>query len=131
MEPKIRKPDLLFPELSYKIVGVLFTVYKELGSDLLEKHYQRAIGLEFSKQKIAFNEQTPVPLLYQGEKIGTYLVDFLIDNKVILEIKKNKNFSKKHIDQVNSYLKAFELQLGILANFTENGVIYKRIVNIK
>jgi GxxExxY protein len=131
MENAIRKPDLLHPKLSYNIVGVLINVFKELGPDLLEKHYQRAIALEFVKAGIIFKEQVPVPLYYKGEKIGTYFADFLIEGLIILEIKKNKNFSLKHIEQLHGYLKAFDLQLGILANFTDNGVIYKRIVNIK
>lgn len=131
MEHKVRKADLLYPKLSYDIVGVLIRVYKELGSDLLEKHYQRAIALELTKSGISFKEQFPVTLYYQGEKIGIYFIDFLIDGVIVLEIKKNHNFLKKNIDQVNNYLKTLNLELGLLANFTSNGVTYKRIVNIK
>ncbi len=130
MQVKLRRADLLYPELSYKIVGILIKVYKELGPDLLEKHYQRAIALELSKAGIKFKEQEPVAIYYQGEKIGTYALDFLIENLIILEIKKNNNFTKKHIDKVYSYLQEYKLQLGILANFTANGMIYKRIINV-
>lgn len=128
--PKLRRPDVLHPKLSYEIVGVLIRVYKELGPDLLEKHYQRAISLELSKSGIKFEEQVPVPLDYSGIKIGTYYLDFLIENLIVLEIKKNHNFTTKNIGQVVSYLKALNLQLGILANFTNKGVIYKRIVSL-
>ncbi|MEK7618239.1 MAG: GxxExxY protein [Patescibacteria group bacterium] len=131
MQNELRRHDILFPKLSYDIVGILIKVYKELGSDLLEKHYQKAIRLEFTQAGIIFQEQVPTAIFYKGKKIGTYFVDFLIDGVIILEIKKNNNFSKRNIDQLFGYLKVFGLQLGILANFTKNGVIYKRIVNIR
>jgi GxxExxY protein len=127
---KIVKKDLVYPELSYQIVGVLFEVYKQLGSKYQEKYYQKAIAVELKKSGLTFTEQTRIPLNYKETPIGSYVLDFIIENKIALEIKKNDNFSYKNIEQVVAYLKALNLKLGILANFTHKGLFYKRILNI-
>jgi GxxExxY protein len=80
---------------------------------------------------LKYKEQVLMPLNYKNEKIGKYFLDFLIEDKIILEVKKDKNFSRKNIEQVIGYLRAFNLKLGILANFTSQGLKFKRIVNIK
>ena len=130
MHRDLKRGDLIYPELSYELVGILFEVSKNLGSEHLEKHYQRALIDEFTKRKIEFKAQVPVPIEYKGNKIGIYFLDFLIKSKIVLEIKKNKNFSRNNIQQVYRYLKTLDLKLGILANFTDKGVLYKRILNI-
>ena len=127
------RKDLVYKDECYKIVGILFNVYKALGGNLLEKHYQKAVAVALTKNGIKFTEQFPIKIIYENKFIGVYYADYLIeiDNvKIILEIKKHENFGEKNIKQVNDYLKASNLQLGILANFTSNGVKYKRIVNL-
>jgi len=126
---KIRD-DLVHKELSYKIVGVLIEVFKHLGSGHREQYYQRAVAEELKKQNIAFQEQVRVRLDYKDIKIGDYVIDFVVEDVVVLEIKKNEYFSKQYIYQTSGYLKALNLQLGILANFTKDGVKFKRIVNL-
>jgi len=128
---QLRRKDLVYPELSYAIVGVLFEVYKELGSGYQEKYYQKSVALELQKRHLAYKEQVFVPLTYKSEPIGKYYLDFLIEDKVALELKKDKPFSKKNIDQVYAYLKGKSLKLGILANFTKEGLKFKRIVNVE
>lgn len=125
-----RRKDLIYADLSYKIVGVLFEVFRQLGSGHLEKYYQRAVAEELRKQQLECEELIKVPLSYKDQSIGFYVLDFLIENKIVLEIKKDKNYSNKNIDQVYAYLKAKNLKLGILANFTKEGVKFKRILNI-
>ncbi|NCO23360.1 GxxExxY protein [bacterium (Candidatus Moisslbacteria) CG12_big_fil_rev_8_21_14_0_65_36_11] len=122
---------LIYPELSYKIVGILFDVYNELGGGYQEKYYQRAIAKRFKKVNIQFQEQINVPLKFDNEKIGQYFLDFLVDNKIILEIKVAPRFYIRDVRQILAYLKATNLQLGILASFTRNGLIFKRIINIR
>ncbi len=130
MNTELKRKDLIYPELSYQIVGVLFEIFKQLGSGYLEKYYQRAIALELKRCGLKFEEQVLSPVYYKEEKLGDCYLDFLIENKIILEIKKDKNFSKKNIEQVVSYLKNSNLKLGILANFTKAGLKFKRILNI-
>lgn len=131
MQPKkvIRK-DLIYPELSYKIVGILFEVYNQIGSGLHEKYYQKALAVELKKQDIVFKEQVHTPLLFKGSKIGSYMLDFLVDNKIVLEIKKGDRFSRNNIEQIIAYLKSNKLKLGILANFGKNQLTFKRIINV-
>ena len=125
---------MIYKDECYKIVGILFKVFKELGGTLLEHHYQKAIVVALKFPGIKFTEQYPIKLYYEGKFIGIFYVDFLIEiggAKIILEIKKGQLFRKKNIKQVSNYLKAEKLKLGILANFTPSGVIYKRIVNLQ
>lgn len=128
---QLRRKDIIYSELSYNINGALFNVFKELGYGHLEKVYQKAISLMLKKIGLKFNEQVLTKIEFNGEIIGKYFLDFLIEDKIILEIKQGNYFSKSHIEQIHNYLKANKLKLGLLANFTMNGVKIKRIVNIK
>ncbi len=130
MLEKTRK-DLVYPDLSYSVMGVLFEVFKELGYGHKEKYYGTAIALGLKEADISFSEQLYSPLLFRGELVGKYFLDFLIEGKIVLEIKKgNRYSSKKQIEQVFSYLKVNHLKLGILAQFTSEGVKYRRILNL-
>jgi GxxExxY protein len=127
---KIIKTDLIYPELSYKIIGIMFEVYNNLGPGHKEIYYQKAIAVAFRKNKIKFEEQVLVPLKYLNEKIGRYFLDFLVENKIVLEIKRGDRFSRRDIEQLYSYLKAKNLKLGLLINFTNGGVKFRRILNL-
>ncbi len=129
--PTLKRQDLIYPELSYKIVGCAFDVYNSLGSGHHEKYYQRALVEAFSNQKLSFSEQVHFQLSYKGKVIGRNFLDFLVEDKIVVEIKKSERFSKTHIDQVMEYLKLSNLELAILINFGSQGVIFKRIINIK
>jgi len=130
-KPGLKRKDLVYPELSYQIIGILFETFKQLGSGYQEKYYQRAVAIELKRCGLKYREQVSIPINYKGEKIGHYFLDFLIEDKIILEIKKDKGYSRKNIEQVIAYLKAFDLKLGIIANFTPEGLKFKRILNIK
>ena len=127
--PEIKRKDLIYPELSYKIVGCAFDVYNSLGGGHHEKYYQRALAELFKEKSLNVTQQVYYPLAFNGKIIGKNFLDFLIDDKLIVEIKKGNNFSKKHIDQVLGYLKNSKIKLAILINFGLNGVSFKRIVN--
>ena len=119
---KVRRSDLVYPELSYRIIGILFEVYNELGPGLQEKYYQRAVASRLRKIKVKFSEQQKVNLTFKGQHIGHYFLDFLIDSKVVLELKRGNRFLKQNIEQIYAYLKVAKLRLGIIANFTSSGV---------
>jgi len=127
---KVHKEDLLFPELSFQVVGILFEVHNTLGYGYLEKYYQKAIAALLTKAKIKFIEQALVEIVIADEVVAKGYADFIIDDKIILEIKKGDSYRKTNIDQLHSYLKMTKMELGILANFTSKGLLYKRIVNI-
>ncbi len=128
---QLRRNDLVYPELSYEIIGILFEVYREVGSGHKEKYYQNCVAIGLRGRRYNFQEQVFIPLVYKNEPAGRLYLDFLVEDKIVLEIKKDEKFSRKHIEQVYAYLKAKNLKLGIIANFTKAGVKYKRILNIQ
>lgn len=75
---KIRNKDVLYPELSYQIVGAIFAVWKELGPAFKETVYQKALGKELSKRKINFVAQKQIPIFYDAQKVGIYTPDFIV-----------------------------------------------------
>jgi GxxExxY protein len=125
------RKDLIYPDLSYKIVGILFEVYNQLGPGHQEKYYQKVLANAFKQLKIKFQEQVKVDLKFQDVKIGLYFLDFLIEDKIILEINKGDRFSKYFFDQINAYLQASKLKLALLVNFSTSGLKFKKIVNLK
>ena len=127
----VRRNDLLYPELSYRIIGILFTVFNNLGYQYQERYYQRAIRQILQEQKVVFREQVAAPIVFQGKSIGRYFFDFLIENRIILEIKRGDRFSPHDIKQTAAYLTLSGLRLVILARFSSHGLKYRRIVNIR
>ncbi len=127
---KLQREDLLFPELSYQIVGILFGVFNGLGYGYREKFYQRAIARELGNTGLAYKEQLRHPVFFNGKKIGIHIFDFLIEDKIVLELKQGDYFSKNDIAQAYSYLKSSSRKLAILARFTRRGLKFKRIINV-
>jgi len=127
---KSTNKELVYPELSYKLVGLLFDVYNSLGSGHKEKYYCNAIDKALVDASIKFEKELFIPLYYKDKKVGQYFIDFLVENKIVLEIKIGDRFPKRNIDQIFSYLKVSNLKLGILANFTSDGIKFKRILNL-
>jgi len=123
--------ELIYPELSYKIVGCAFKVFEDLGAGRLEKYYQAGMRLKFSEKKIKFMEQAYHEIRIGNEKIGSVFFDFIVDDKIVVELKKDDRFLISNIDQENNYLKTSELKLGILINFGKTDVKFKRIVNLR
>ena len=126
----LKRDDLIYPELSYEIVGILFEAYNELGCGYQEKYYQKAVAELLKKRNLSFKEQVFTPIKFQEGKIGNYFLDFLIEEKIVLEIKRGEVFKRSNIQQVCAYLKAAQKKLGIIANFTKKGIKYRRIVNL-
>ena len=129
MEKNLIKKDLIYPELSYQIIGILFEAYNQLGPGYHEKYYQKAIATELKRCGLSFKEQVFGPLKFKEETIGRQYLDFLIEDKIILEIKKGDRFSRRNIEQILTYLKTTGLKLGIIANFGQKELKFKRIIN--
>ncbi|TSC75985.1 MAG: hypothetical protein G01um101430_155 [Parcubacteria group bacterium Gr01-1014_30] len=129
-KPYLKRNDLIYPKLCYQIIGILFEIYRQLGSDYQEKYYQRAVAVELKNCGLRYKEQVAAPLIYKRKGIGGYFLDFVIENQVVLEFKKGNKFPRRHIEQVYAYLKASGSKLGIMVNFTKEGVKFKRVVNL-
>lgn len=121
--------EIYYKDDSYKIVGMVIKVYKALGYGYQEKYYYRAIKLALIEAGFSVIEQLLTPLVFNGKPIGRYYLDFLINNKIVLEIKVSNQVYPRHVRQVLGYLKANNLKLGIIAAFTKNEVVFQRVVN--
>ncbi len=111
------KSKLLYPELSYKLQGCLFSVYNTLGFGHKEVIYQRALVEELMKKGLSFEREPILAIFYGDKKVGDYRPDFEIDGKIILEIKAVEFLPEKLIIQLVYYLKGTNYQLGYLVNF--------------
>ena len=130
MRKLLRRKDLIYPELSYTIIGILFEVFNNLGPSHKEKYYQNAVALTLRDAKLSFQKEVHSPIVLKDNNIGNYFLDFLTEDKIVLEIKTGEKFLKQNIAQIYSYLKTKNLKLGILANFTKEGLKFRRIINL-
>lgn len=131
MEYKLYKKDLVFPDLSYKIIGCAFEVFNQLGSGHKEIVYHKALAIAFGVQKLNFTEEVYYPVEFNNVVVGRNFFDFLIQDKVIVEIKSLSRFSKAHFEQTSNYLNVSGLKLALLINFGKENVQCKRVVNFK
>jgi GxxExxY protein len=129
MNTKLIRTDLLFPELSYAIVGCAFDVYNALGPGHDEKTYKNALAIEFQKRGISFKKEYYGPVMYEGEVVKRKYHDFLVEDTIIVEIKKTNLFSRSNIEQVVRYLNISEKKLALLINFGKDKVYVKRVPN--
>ena len=120
--------DLIFADLTYKIRGCLFNVYNELGYGHKERVYQKALAKEFEEQKVSFEKELGLRVKYKGQLVGRYRPDFVVDNKVILELKAVEFMPKSFETQLIHYLKSTGYKLGLLINFGSPKLMIRRLV---
>ena len=119
---------LVLPELSYQIVGACFDAHNEIGGGQREKYYQKAVAIHLAKRGISFKEQVHAPLVCDGQTIGRYILDFLVNEQIILELKAGNHFRKSDYEQVVQYLIQKKLPLGILVRFDVDTVVSRRVI---
>lgn len=118
--------DFLYSELTYKIRGAVFAVWRELGPAFKESVYQKALEREFSKRAIPFISQKRIDIIYDNKKIGIYKPDFIIDDKILVEIKVLPRLTKLEEKQAWYYLKGTDYKLALLVNFGSQKLQIKR-----
>lgn len=123
---------LLFEQETFKIIGACMKVHRNLGSGFLESVYQEALEKEFRSQQIEFQRQLKLRLLYDGQPMKKYFVaDFVCYEKILIEIKAMSYLVKDVEAQVINYLKSIDLPLGLLINFGQPSLKWKRFINTK
>lgn len=109
--------DLIYKDLSYRVVGCFYEVYNQLGPGFKELVYHRALAIEFDIQKIPYEEEKKKPIKYKGKNAGIYTPDFVIDKKIIVEIKAVDFMPKLYEAQLYYYLRGTDYKLGYIVNF--------------
>jgi GxxExxY protein len=117
---------IIYKELSYKLVGCFYKVYNALGPGHKEVVYHKALAIEFDKQGISFDSKKKLPMEYEGEKVGTYEPDFLVDDKIIIELKSVLMMPKVYEKQLYYYLRGAGVKLGYLVNFGTDKIEIRR-----
>ncbi len=119
--------EILFKELSFAIVGAAMEVHRQLGPGFLEVIYQKALAHELTLRGIPFEQEKLISVYYKGVLLGEYKADFVIDGKIILELKAVSAINSAHEAQALHYLAATGLQLAIIINFGSPSLQSKRI----
>lgn len=120
---------IIYPDLSYKINGVLFAVHNERGRFCNEKQYADAVEAHLKKLQIPYEREKVLLDSFDGEKPGRHKVDFLVAGKIVIEIKAKRTLTREDYYQMKRYLVALNKKLGILVNFWPRYIQPKRILN--
>lgn len=123
--------ELLYEELTYKIRGCLFAIKKELGLGHKEAIYQKAFAEELKKNNLEAEKEFSIGIKYGNKNIGIYRPDFLVDNKIIVELKALPSIGKFEKQQVWHYLKGSKYKLALLVNFGRDDIQIARFINTK
>lgn len=116
-------------DITYRINGSIYEVNRVLGHGFLEKVYERALLLELKERGLSAESQVPIPVVYKDFPVGDYFADIVVEGKVLLELKVVKTLDKCHEAQLLNYLKATNLSIGLLVNFTYPKAVIKRFVS--
>ncbi len=124
--------DIVFKEESYKIIGSCLTVFNKLGSGFLESVYQEALEIQFRQDKIPFEKEKRLRIKFDNIQLDKFFkTDYVCFDSIIVELKATPFIHKNDLAQVLNYLRATGMRLGILVNFGEKSLTYKRILNAK
>ena len=117
--------------LTYKIIGCAMKVHNELDPGFQEVIYQRCLAIELDRSTLDFAREHSYPIYYQGIEVGSRRADFIVDDKIVVELKALVDLEDVHLAQAKNYTVAFDYALGLLINFGAKSLQYKRIYNPK
>jgi len=123
--------ELIYEDLTYKIRGCFFAIKKELGLGHKESIYQKALAEELQKNNLSFKKEVSIDIKYNNKKIGTYRPDFIIDNKIIVELKALPSIGRFEKQQIWHYLKGSDYNLALLINFGREDIEIERFIHTK
>ncbi|HNP24368.1 MAG TPA: GxxExxY protein [Panacibacter sp.] len=122
--------ELKYKDITEKIIGASFEVHKFLGNGFQEVIYQRALAYEFTQGGLSFYREIEQEIFYKdmAEPIGTRRADFVVERKILVELKAIVKLEDVHLAQILNYLKAYRLEVGLLINFGSKSLTFKRLV---
>ncbi|NMC13238.1 MAG: GxxExxY protein [Chloroflexi bacterium] len=118
---------MLYEEVTGKILETCFEVSNELGAGFLENVYQNALLIALRQKGLNVKPQYPFTVVFRNETVGNYIADFLVEDKVIVEVKAVSTLTSEHQAQIINYLKASGVEVGLLVNFGTTHIQYKRV----
>lgn len=119
---------MLYGDITKKIIGACFKIHSELGNGFPEKIYHRCLIIELEDIKLQFSSEIELPLYYKNYLIGTRRADIVVEKKVLVELKAVSELTTAHHAQILNYLKIYRLQVGLLINFGEESLNFKRFI---
>jgi GxxExxY protein len=119
--------NYLHQDLTDRIIGCFYEVYNTLGYGFLEKVYERSLMVEILQANLVARNQIPVKVRYKGECVGNYYADIVVNDTVIIEIKALESIAREHELQLVNYLKATDIEVGLLLNFGKKPEIRRKI----
>jgi GxxExxY protein len=122
------KRDIVHGELAYRIVGLAMEVHNSLGAGFLEKVYENALMVALRREGIAAKQQAPIKVYFEGVVVGDYVVDILVAESLVIELKVADAITNIHRAQALNYLKASRLRLALILNFAKPKLEYQRVV---
>ena len=125
------KNEYVDSELTGKIIGCAMEVHKHLGNGFQEVIYQRALSIELNLQGLEHEREKEMPLQYKDNNIGTRRVDFFVMDKIMVEIKAVVQLEDVHLAQAINYLEAYQMEIGLLINFGNTSLQFKRVMKPK
>lgn len=125
------KSEYKYSELTGKIIGCAMEVHNGLGNGFQEVIYQRALAHEMEIQNIRYIRELEMPVFYKEKSVGSRRVDFLVDDKICVELKAQTKLEPVHLAQAINYLEAFNLEVGLLINFGNTKLEFHRLQNKK
>ncbi|GEO10117.1 GxxExxY protein [Segetibacter aerophilus] len=123
--------ELKYKETTEKIIGAAMRVHAALGNGFQEVIYQRALAIEFMEIKMPFEREFNMKVYYKNLEVGERRVDFLVDGKIMVELKALVNLESVHLAQAKNYLEAYNVEVGLLINFGSQSPQFKRLENQK
>lgn len=123
------KKEYKYSDITARIIGCAMKVHSALGNGFKEIIYQRALAMEMRKTHLSFEREMKMPIYYDNEIIGTRRVDFFVEEKIMVELKATTILDKVHLAQALNYLEAYKMEIGLLINFGEPSLRFKRIIN--
>jgi GxxExxY protein len=121
------KKEYLHSDITEKIIGSAMIVHNILGNGFQEVIYQRALAIEMTHQGLSFSRELEMPIFYRDEEIGTRRVDFFVEEKIMVEIKAVSELNNTHLAQAINYLEAYKMRVGLLINFGQNSLVFRRV----
>ncbi len=127
----IVKKEYPLSDLTGKIIACAMEVHRFLGNGFQEVIYQRALEIEMRSQGLEFSREHEMEIFYKGQDIGTRRVDFLVEGKIMVELKAVVQLEDVHLAQAINYLEAYGLEIGLLINFGNRSLQFKRVMKPK